>query len=328
MPLLDIQDLRVSFDTAAGPAQAVRGVDLTLARGEILGVVGESGSGKSALFLAVLGLAGARARVSGQAFFDGADLIDLSDRALSRLRGRRLSMVFQDPASSLNPVRSIGHQLKEAIRLNAGGLSHGERPTPEALLAEVGLSDPQRQLRAYPHELSGGQNQRAMIAMMLAGNPDLLIADEPTTALDVTVQAQILDLLQDISRARGMSVVLISHDLGVVAQICDRIAVMYGGMIVESGPVEQVFDAPAHPYMRGLMAARPNGAGRLQPIGGTVPSPFDSLPGCAFAPRCARRSARCSREVPPAVGGQRWWRCFHPALDAADAKPLEEAARL
>ena len=328
MTLLDIRNLHVTFDTAAGPAHAVRGVDLQLARGEILGVVGESGSGKSALFLAALGLAGTRARVSGQALFDGADLIGLSDRALSRLRGHRLSMVFQDPASSLNPVRSIGHQLREAIRLNAGGALGAERPTPEALLAEVGLSDPQRQLRAYPHQLSGGQNQRAMIAMMLAGNPDLLIADEPTTALDVTVQAQILDLLQDISRARGMSVVLISHDLGVVAQICDRIAVMYGGMIVESGPVGQVFDAPAHPYMQGLMAARPNGSGRLQPIGGTVPSPLDSAPGCAFAPRCARRSARCSTEAPPRVGERRWWRCFHPVLDVADDESVHEVVRL
>ncbi|MCG8358610.1 MAG: ABC transporter ATP-binding protein [Kiloniellales bacterium] len=325
MTLFALQDLQVSFQTPAGTAHAVRGVDLAVRRGEILGLVGESGSGKSALFLASLGLAGPRARVDGRALFEGENLIGLSDRALSAIRGRRVSMVFQDPASSLNPVATIGRQLDEAIGLNRPAATEAPPgdgwPTPRELLAEVDIPDPARRLRAYPHELSGGQNQRVMIAMMLAGAPDLLIADEPTTALDVTVQAQILDLLKRISRSRGMSIVLVSHDLGVVAQICDTIAVMYAGRIVEQGPVMQVFDAPRHPYTAGLMASRPGQArtGRLMPIEGNVPSPFDPAPGCAFAPRCARRREACMSRQPPQGSGPHRWRCFNPIEDLAAA---------
>ncbi len=321
MTLLSIENLTVSFDTPHGAAHAVRGIDLAVAPGEILGLVGESGSGKSALFLATLGLAGPRARVRGSALFDGTDLVGLSDRVLSRIRGRRVSMVFQDPASSLNPVMTIGRQLDEAIRLNRQNPGRPGSAAARDLLAEVGIPDPGRRLRSYPHELSGGQNQRVMIAMMLAGNPDLLIADEPNTALDVTVQAQILDLLKRISRARGMSIVLISHDLGVVAQICDTVAVMYAGRIVESGPVMDVFDAPRHPYTAGLMASRPGTApaGRLMPIGGVVPSPFEQPAGCAFAPRCPRRRAACTAMPPTPVAGGHWWRCFNPVEAAAAA---------
>lgn len=325
MELLSIENLRVAFDTPTGPAHAVRGVDLSVRPGEILGVVGESGSGKSALFQASLGLAGPRAEVQGRVLFEGMDLVGQPDRILSTIRGRRISVVFQDPASSLNPVVRIGRQLSEAIRLNRqtetqkAGADIG--PRPQDLLAEVGIADPERRLRAYPHQLSGGQNQRIMIAMMLAGNPDLLIADEPTTALDVTVQAQILDLLRQVSRARGMSIILISHDLGVVAQICDRLAVMYAGRIVECGPVENVFDTPRHPYTVGLMTSRPGIArsARLAPIDGSVPSPYEQHPGCAFAPRCSRRRETCVSASPELQSGIHWWRCFNP-LEATAAR--------
>ena len=325
MELLSIANLQVAFDTPVGPAYAVRGVDLSVRPGEILGVVGESGSGKSALFQAVLGLAGPHAEVRGSAVFEGMDLVGQPDRVLSAVRGRRLSVVFQDPSSSLNPVVRIGSQLNEAIRLNrrsgAQRSSSGALPKPRDLLAEVGIADPERRLQAYPHQLSGGQNQRVMIAMMLAGNPDLLIADEPTTALDVTVQAQILDLLKQVSRTRGMSIILISHDLGVVAQICDRLAVMYAGCIVECGPVAQVFDTPRHPYTAGLMASRPGitPGDRLAPIDGNVPSPYERHPGCAFAPRCSRRRNSCLSASPEPLPGTHWWRCFNP-LEAMAAR--------
>lgn len=318
MALLTIENLHVAFDTPAGRAAAVRGIDLCVQPGEILGIVGESGSGKSALFQGVLGLAGPSAKVEGRAIFDGMNLIGLPDRSMSSIRGRRLSIVFQDPSSSLNPVIRVGRQLEEAVRVNGDQAGQHARTSPLArsreLLAEVGIADAERRLRAYPHELSGGQNQRVMIAMMLAGNPDLLIADEPTTALDVTVQAQILDLLKQISRKRGMGVVLISHDLGVVAQICDRLAVMYAGRIVESGPVMDTFDAPRHPYTVGLMASRPGTArdGRLAPIGGNVPSPLESRPGCAFEPRCSRRRDICLRSQPGRGSGDHWWCCHNP----------------
>ena len=318
MTLFSLESFSVSFETPAGTAHAVRGVDLQVGEAEILGVVGESGSGKSAMLLGALGLAGPRARIAGRALYDGAVLSDMSDRDLSRVRGRQISMVFQDPASALNPVQPVGRQIREAIRLNRPQRANGSAPNADALahelFREVGLGDPERQLRAYPHELSGGQSQRAMIAMMLAGNPSLLIADEPTTALDVTVQAQVLDMLKRISRDRGMSVVLVSHDLGVVAQVCDRIAVMYGGQIVECGPVMEVFDAPRHPYAKGLMAARPGATpvDRLAPIEGDVPSPLAVAAGCPFAPRCARSSARCRTAPPPTAGGAHWWRCFNP----------------
>lgn len=322
MTLLSIENLAVSFDTPAGLARAVRGVSLAVGKGETLGLVGESGSGKSALFLAALGLAGPNARVQGAALFEGQNLIGLPDRRLSALRGRRISMVFQDPASSLNPVATIGAQLDEAIRLNrrAGAASGpAAAPTAKELLIEVGIADADRRLRAYPHELSGGQNQRVMIAMMLAGSPDLLVADEPTTALDVTVQAQILDLLKRVSRARGMSIVLISHDLGVVAQTCDRLAIMYAGQIVECGPIADLFDAPRHPYTAGLMTSRPGiaRADRLKPIAGTVPSPLESAPGCAFAPRCGRRREACCAKPPGPQAATHWWRCFNPLEPAA-----------
>lgn len=315
LALLSIENLAVSFDTPAGMARAVRGVSLAVRRGETLGIVGESGSGKSALFLAALGLAGPNARVQGAAVFEGENLIGLPDRSLSALRGRRISMVFQDPASSLNPVATIGRQLDEAIRLNRrSGPRSAVPPTAKDLLIEVGIADPERRLRSYPHELSGGQNQRVMIAMMLAGSPDLLIADEPTTALDVTVQAQILDLLKRVSRARDMSIALISHDLGVVAQTCDRLAIMYAGQIVECGPIADLFDAPRHPYTAGLMASRPGIArrDRLMPIAGNVPSPLETAPGCPFAPRCGRRRDACTAGLPRPEAGAHWWRCFNP----------------
>ncbi|MHC0054938.1 ABC transporter ATP-binding protein [Actibacterium sp. D379-3] len=313
MPLLNFENLQVDFATPDGTAHAVRGVDLSVKQGEILGIVGESGSGKSVLFLAALGLLARSARVSGRAVFDGDDLISLPDERLNSFRGRRIAMVFQDPMSSLNPVQTVGHQLGEAIRMHkAHGAGGGY--TPQSLLAEVGLNDPQRQLRAYPHQLSGGQSQRVMLAMMLAGDPDLLIADEPSTALDVTVQAQILELLRSICRDRGTTIVLISHDFGVVAQICDRVAVMYAGRVAELAPIDTLFDQARHPYTIGLLGSRPrDGQGdRLTPIEGAVPSALSAIAGCTFAPRCPRRMTECAQTVVRSGNETHWYYCQNP----------------
>ena len=313
MPLLNFENLQVEFATPDGTAHAVRGVDLSVKRGEILGIVGESGSGKSVLFLAALGLLARSARVSGRAVFAGDNLIGLPDERLNSLRGRRVAMVFQDPMSSLNPVQTVGHQVGEAIRMHKARGAGGSH-TPQSLLAEVGLNDPRRQLRAYPHQLSGGQSQRVMLAMMLAGDPDLLIADEPTTALDVTVQAQILELLRSICRDRGTTIVLISHDFGVVAQICDRVAVMYAGRVAEFAPIDTLFDQARHPYTVGLLGSRPREGqdDRLKPIEGAVPSALSQIGGCAFAPRCPHRKAECAQSVARFGSETHWFYCLNP----------------
>ncbi|SDE15954.1 ABC transporter ATP-binding protein [Rhodospira trueperi] len=318
--LLDISDLRVAF--GSDPARAIRvvhGIDLRVEAGEIVGLVGESGSGKSVSCLAALQLAGARAKVTGEARFRGTSLLSLSEREIAALRGRAVAMIFQDPMSSLNPVKTLRAQMFEAIRLNNPALAKASRTALETeaarLLEEVGIPEAKSRLSAYPHQLSGGMSQRAMIAMMLAGSPALLIADEPTTALDVTIQAQILRLLKRLRDAHGMSIILITHDLGVVAETCDRVAVMYCGRIVEQGPVRTVFKAPAHPYTRGLLNSRPRpdlGSARLTPIGGVVPSPRDLPPGCAFGPRCDRVSDTCHAAVPAfRMDGDHGAACHH-----------------
>lgn len=301
--LLAIEDLTTVFDTARGPAVAVDGVSLRLARGRTLAVVGESGCGKTVLSLSALGLITPPGRVaSGHAFFDGRDLPALPEHERRTILGRRASMIFQEPMTALNPVLTIGDQVSEPVRVHAGLSRRQALEAAEAMLAQVGLPDPGRRLAAYPHELSGGQRQRVMIAMALILSPELLIADEPTTALDVTVQRQILDLMVELTRARDTAIILVTHNLGVVAQTADAVAVMYSGRLVEQAPVAALFAEPLHPYTQGLLASLPrlDAPGRgLTPIPGTVPSLFARPDGCHFHPRCARAFAPCRRDAPP-----------------------------
>jgi peptide/nickel transport system ATP-binding protein len=274
---------------------------LSIRRGEALGMVGESGSGKSVTWLATLGLLPRSARVNGSARLDGMQLIEALPDALAEIRGGRIGLIFQDPVSALNPVHRVGAQIAEAVTQHRGLSRTAARAEARRLLDQVGLPDPGRRLDAYPHELSGGQNQRVMIAMALAGEPDLLIADEPTTALDTTIQSQILDLLDRLRRETGMALVLISHDLSVVGEVCERIVVMYAGRIVEDAPTATLLGAPAHPYTKGLLAAVPSLDGprrRLQAIPGNAARPGALPPGCAFAPRCTGSIDVCSAQVP------------------------------
>jgi len=299
-PLVEISGLSVAFDGQP----ALRGIDLVVSPGEAVGMVGESGCGKSVTWLAALGLLPPRARIGGRVTVGGQDLIGAPAPVLERVRGGRIAMIFQDPASSLNPVHRIGRQVTEALALHRGMSGAAARTEAKRLLDQVGIPDAARRLDAYPHELSGGQNQRVMIAIALAGRPELLVADEPTTALDVTIQAQILELLQALRRETGMALVLISHDLGVVAEACERVAVMYAGRIVEEAPIARLFDAAAHPYTQGLLGALPPIDGprrRLAAIPGGVPEPWAMPPGCAFAPRCPSRVAACDAGLPDAT---------------------------
>lgn len=302
-PLLEIRDLRVSFDTGSGVSEAICGIDLTLTAGEVLGIVGESGSGKSVTMMALMQLLPPSATITGSVRFRGQELIGCSPIEMSRLRGSRIGMIFQDPLTAFNPVLTVGQQIVEALRLHDATLSKSAAYARAVeLLAEVAIPQPDRRVHQYPHEFSGGMRQRAMIAMAIANRPDLLIADEPTTALDVTVQAQIMDLLQKLREDLKIGLVLITHDLGVVAGAADRIAVMYSGRIVERGLVHDVFRSSRHPYTRGLLAALPklnsNGA-PLVAIEGTPPSLRNRPPGCAFRPRCRQAASICSSEVPP-----------------------------
>jgi peptide/nickel transport system ATP-binding protein len=314
-----LDDLSVAFNGVT----VLHSINLAIGRGETLGLVGESGSGKSVTWLAALGLLPATAKITGRATLDGQNLVGMSASRLRRIRGGRIAMIFQDPASALNPMLTIGGQIGEALLLHRGLSGRSANAEARRLLDLVGIPDAERRLSAYPHELSGGQNQRVMIAMALAGEPDLLIADEPTTALDVTIQAQILDLLALVQRESGTGLVLISHDLGVVAQTCDRVAVMYAGRIVEEARAAQLFDRPAHPYSRGLIDSLPRIDGprrRLVSIGGQVPDPRALPSGCSFAPRCSRAVVACAHTVPPlaGIGGGRNLACFNPVrLDDA-----------
>lgn len=301
-PLLDIRNLRVSFDTGTGVAEAICGVDLTLNAGEVLGIVGESGSGKSVTMMALMQLLPSSAKITGSVKFNGEELVGQTALQMSRLRGARIGMIFQDPLTAFNPVLTIGQQIVEALRLHDANMSKKAAYNRSIeLLAEVAIPQPDRRVHQYPHEFSGGMRQRAMIAMAIANRPDLLIADEPTTALDVTVQAQIMDLLQKLREELKIGLVLITHDLGVVAGAADRIAVMYSGRIVEQGQVNNVFRHSQHPYTKGLLAALPklNGDnGPLVAIEGTPPSLRNRPPGCAFRPRCHYASDICARQVP------------------------------
>jgi len=320
-PLLTIEQLRVSFSGDDGrTTRAVDGVDLTLDRGRTLGLVGESGCGKSVTSLAVMGLLPKRtAQISGRVSLDGFELLDLPDRELRDLRGDRLAMIFQEPMTSLNPSYTIGEQIIETL-VRHRGLSHAQaRSRAIELLRRVHMPEPDKRVDEYPHKLSGGMRQRALIAIALACDPHLLIADEPTTALDVTIQAQILDLLRELKATGKSAIVLITHDLGVVAEICDEVAVMYAGEIVERAPVDLLFERPEHPYTVGLLASLPRldrNAARLATIAGMVPDMAAPPVGCRFAARCPFAEEKCRAAPPPmaAVGEGRWSRCIRAPI--------------
>lgn len=332
--LVEIRNLSVDFEGKRRFTRALHGIDLTLQRGEALGIVGESGCGKSITWMAALGLLGRNARVTGSVKLDGQEILGAGDDRLTEIRGGRIAMIFQDPSSSLNPLHKIGWQLAEALRLHQGLTGEAARKEAERLIDRVGIANSRQRLGEYPHEFSGGMNQRVMIAIALAGNPDLLVADEPTTALDATIQAQILDLLEDLRRERRMALVLISHDLGMVSEMTERVAVMYCGRIIEGSPTADLFDHPAHPYTRGLIAAIPSIDGPRQPLAaipGTVPPPANLPPGCTFAPRCAIADIRCKRAVPemrPASAHERHCAaCEKLDTDLPVMRPVQAPAR-
>ncbi len=299
--LLNISGLRIAFEQRGHLSEVLHGVDLQIAAGESIGLVGESGCGKSITWLGVLGLLGQHTRVTGSVKYQGRELLGLSDTELSQIRGRKIAMIFQDPSSSLNPAQRIGAQIAESLALHRG--LRGAQATAEviALLDHVEIPEAKRRMAAYPHELSGGMNQRVMIAMALAGQPDLLIADEPTTALDATVQAQILQLLDTLRRDTGMALVTISHDLGVISEISDRVLVMYAGSIVESAPSQTLFHEAQHPYSLGLLAAMPTfniEMHRLTTIRGSIPQAGQLIEGCSFEARCDFAQDNCRAVAP------------------------------
>ena len=302
MSLLEINKLTVEFGKEEAPFRAVDKVELAVDQGEVVGVVGESGSGKSVTSLAIMGLIDFPGRVKAeQMHFDKRDLLAMSPKQRRDLLGNDIAMIFQDPMTSLNPCYTVGFQIMETLKEHEGG-SRGERKRRALqLLEQVGIPDPKSRLRAFPHQLSGGMSQRVMIAVAIACNPRLLIADEPTTALDVTIQAQIMDLLRDLQRERNMALMLITHDLAVVAETCERVVVMYAGQVVETGPVANVFEAPQHPYTHALLNALPErseGHARLSTIKGVVPGQYDRPSGCLLNPRCPNASDHCVKVEP------------------------------
>ncbi len=326
-PLLEVKQLQTVFHTEEGAWPAVSDIDITLQPGEILGLVGESGSGKSVTGFSIFGMIDVPGEVTqGKVLFKGQDLRELSAESMRKLRGDRIAMIFQDPLMTLNPVLRIEEQMLEAID------AHQSLPKADALkrcidaLSMVGIPAPEKRLRSYPHEFSGGMRQRVAIAIAMLNKPDLIICDEPTTALDVTIQGQILYRMQQICKEQGTALIWITHDLGVIAELADRVAVMYAGRIVETGTVADVLDAPRHPYTQGLLQSLPAQAvpgQRLSQINGMAPSLSGRVPGCAFAPRCSHATQHCVSEMPErTVIPGREFRCFHP-LDAA---PVTESA--
>ncbi len=296
MALLEVEELRVAFNTRGGRVQAVGGVSFQLERGQVLGIVGESGSGKSVTAYTILQiLPPGSAEISGSVKFEGQELLGAGEQTLRKIRGNRISIIFQDPMTSLNPTHTIGWQLMEAILLHTDRNRTQARQRAVELLKLVNVSEPEKRMEQYPHSLSGGQRQRVMIAMALACEPDILIADEPTTALDVTIQAQILELLDNLRKELGMAIILITHDLGVVARMCDRVMVMYAGTVCEKGTVEQIFWNPRHEYTKGLLRSVPATEGNepLQPIPGSPVDLTDLPKGCPFAPRCPEAMKVC-----------------------------------
>jgi peptide/nickel transport system ATP-binding protein len=323
--MLEVSELHVEFPTPTGIVRAVNGASFEVASGETLGIVGESGSGKSVTALAVLGLVAAPGKVTSSGMSLAGERLDLMPRdELRRIRGDRIAMIFQEPMTSLNPVFTIGYQIAEVVKLHRGLSGRQALRFAVDMLEKVGIATPARRIHDYPHQLSGGMRQRVMIAMALACNPKVLLADEPTTALDVTIQAQIVDLLQKLQREFGTAIVLISHDMGLVAETCHRVAVMYAGRVVEQGPVAQIFNAPLHPYTQALLRSIPRlrkkredeKVRRLAAIPGSVPHPAHTPAGCAFTARCTRAVAQCATGVPALVQVQpsRTVRCWlHPA---------------
>ena len=301
--LLEIKNLRTTFSTMQGKADAIRGVDLHVKENEILGIVGESGSGKSVTMKSVMGLLPRSAKVTADALiYKDEDLTKKAEKQLQKYRGKEMAMIFQDPMSALNPLRTIGYHLTEVVcRYRKVSKKEAEKIAVE-MLRQVGIPSPEERMKQYPHEFSGGMRQRVIISMALCCEPSLLIADEPTTALDVTIQAQILDLLKQLKQDRGMSVVLISHDMGVMANMCDRIAVMYGGVLVEEGTVDEIFYQPKHPYTKDLLRSIPRpevtGGSRLQAIDGVPPTLHNMPAGCPFATRCRYATEKCFAEMP------------------------------
>ena len=323
-PLLQVRDLTTHFAFASATVRAVDGVSFDLQAGRTLGVVGESGSGKSVLARSIIGLLpqSRSLRTGGEVVFDGRDLRELPERAMRRVRGREIAMIFQDPLTSLNPVLTVGRQIVQVLRQHTDLSLSAAKARAVELLAEVGIPDPARRVDEYAHRMSGGMRQRVVIAIALACEPRLLIADEPTTALDVTVQAQILDLLRRLQDERNMAMIMITHDLGVVAETCDEVAVMYAGQVVEKAPVETVLDAPRMRYTEALLQAIPRLEGpshqRLPVIPGAPPNLMRPPSGCRFAPRCAHRLKRCEAEAPPEtpVGPDHLYACWNPVQPA------------
>ncbi|MFT4243063.1 MAG: ABC transporter ATP-binding protein [Acidovorax sp.] len=334
MALLEIDNLHVEFPTQGAVMHAVDGLSLRLDEGEVLGIVGESGSGKSVTMMALMGLIGYPGRVRADRLrFAGHDLLGLSDRQRRGLVGKDVAMIFQDPTTSLNPCFTIGFQLMEVLRLHLKLDKAAAKKRATELLEQVGIPAASSRLNDYPHQMSGGMNQRVMIAMAIACNPRLLIADEPTTALDVTIQAQILDLLRNLQKERGMALVLITHNMGVVQEMAQRVAVMYAGQVAEQSAVAGLFAAPRHPYTEALLAAMPEQAGadgRLSTIPGVVPGLYDRPAGCLFTPRCAYATARCQAQRPElrTVPGDAQVRCHYPLGEADRQARIEADGRL
>ena len=299
MSVLSIKDLHVTFPTPLGDVKAVRGVDIDVEQSELMGVVGESGSGKSVTFLAAMGLLPAKARISGSVTIDGQEVIGAPSKVIRSIRGKSLSMIFQDPLSALNPVHRVGDQIVEMIQAHSSATDNEAWKRAVELLDIVGIPQPDERASQYPHEFSGGMRQRVVIAMAIANDPKVLIADEPTTALDVTVQAQILEVIQRIQDRFRTAVVLITHDLGVIARVAHRVNVLYAGRNVERATVDELFANPTHPYTQGLLASLPHeGQRRLTPITGFPPNMLAPPPGCGFAPRCSFVAPECEAQIP------------------------------
>lgn len=332
-PILNINNLKVSFMTSNGEVQAVRGVSFSVEKGEILGIVGESGSGKSVTSMSILHLLADTARIKegSSICFDKEELIGASKKRMREIRGEKISMIFQDPMSSLNPLIPVGKQVAEMIREHHPDVSREEaKKAVLELFGKVRIPEPEKRYKCYPHEFSGGMRQRVMIAMALANKPELLIADEPTTALDVTIQDQILRQLRELEKEYGTSIIFITHDLGVVAEICDRVIVMYGGLVMEEAPIDDIFEHPSHPYTMGLLNSIPDmeqdKAVRLKPIPGSPPDMTNPPAGCPFAPRCPYARKICGAELPEfiQVGERHSSRCFllYPDAPADENNPF------
>ena len=304
--LLEIKDERLSFFTPAGEVKALNGVSIHMKEGEVLGIVGESGSGKSVTAYSLMGLTAHPGKlIGGTLDFNGHRVNDMTEKEMRKMRGNEVSIIFQDPMTSLNPVYTIGNQIEEVIRLHTNKTKQEAKERARELLTLVGINEPDKRLKQFPHELSGGMRQRIMIAIALACEPKLLIADEPTTALDVTIQAQILELMMDLKEKLGMAIIMITHDLGIIAEVCDEVSVVYAGQIVEHGTLVDVFNHTRHPYTEGLFGSLPNieiKRNRLSPIPGLMPDPTDLPKGCCFAPRCKYATPECEKARP----GKKW----------------------